>query len=123
MTADRESRNVKDSSEWKLNTNIFHRLVLRWGNPEIHLFASRTSHQLPQYVSLKADPQCTQVDAFERNWGKLIPYVFPPILPYTENFKESMQRTSQGNDLDHTTVVNPTMVPLSPDHVNKKILS
>ena len=27
VTADRESRNVNDSSEWKLNTNIFHRLI------------------------------------------------------------------------------------------------
>ena len=52
--------------------------------------------------------------------GKTISLCFPPILPYTENFKESMQRTSQGNDLDHTTVVNPNMVPLSPNHVNKK---
>ena len=31
-----------------------------------------------------------------------------------------MQRTTQGNDLDHTIVVNPTMVPVRPNHVNKK---
>ena len=46
VTADRESRKVKDSSEWKLNIKVFHRLILRWGNPEIDLFASRTSHRL-----------------------------------------------------------------------------
>ena len=96
VTADRESLNVKDSSEWKLNTNIFHRLALRWSNPEIDLFSSRTSHRLPQYVSLKANPQCTQVGAFQRNWGKLFPYAFPPFCLILKTLRKVCREQVKG---------------------------
>ena len=46
MLADKESRNVQDSREWKLDTQIFQKIV--WV-PEIDLFASNISHQLPCY--------------------------------------------------------------------------
>ena len=44
VEADRESRQSRDSSEWKLNPTIFMNLCQIRGTPEVDLFASRVSH-------------------------------------------------------------------------------
>ena len=44
VIADRESRNVQDSSEWMLSPQIFRRICQKMGTPNIDLFASRISH-------------------------------------------------------------------------------
>ena len=77
--ADWESRNTQDSSEWKLCPRIFQCLSQRLGKTTVDLFASRTSHQLPQYVSWKPDPHCLFTDAFQKIWENCIPYAFPPF--------------------------------------------
>ena len=48
---DWESRNWRDHSEWKLDPQCFQALCSALGTPDVDLFASRTSHQLPKYVS------------------------------------------------------------------------
>ena len=78
--ADFQSRNVKDSSEWKLDPQIFREVERIWGSPSIDLFASRTSHQLATYMSLKADPDAVATDAFQQPWTDMFPYAFPPSL-------------------------------------------
>ena len=77
--ADHQSRNVKDWSEWKLCPKTFKNICHKLGTPEMDLFASRTSHQLTSYMSLKADPNCRAVDALQQNWSRLFPYAFPPF--------------------------------------------
>ena len=79
VDADFQSRNVEDSSEWKLNPEICKEVVLKMGRPQVDLFASRTSHQLNPYMSLKADPSCWAVDALQQDWAHLFPYAFPPF--------------------------------------------
>ena len=79
VEADHESRNVADWSEWKLSARAFN-LTCQWfGLPEVDLFASRTSHQLENYMSLKPDPQCIAVDALQQNWNRGFLYAFPPF--------------------------------------------
>ena len=77
--ADHQSRNVQDWSEWKLCPQIFREICKKLGTPDIDLFASRTSHQLPAYMSLKADPNCRAVDALQQRWTPFFPYAFPPF--------------------------------------------
>ena len=50
VQADWESRNHKDSSNLKLNSRIFSQIVNIRGVPQIDLFVSRLSNQLPKYV-------------------------------------------------------------------------
>ena len=66
--ADMQSRTVKDSSEWKLNPVVFQNLYKFWWTPDIDLFASRVSHQIPNYVSWKLDPYSKGKDAFQMCW-------------------------------------------------------
>jgi len=56
VLADKEPRNVKDSSEWKLEPQSFQRIIPALGNPEIDLIASRVSVQIPCYMAWKMDP-------------------------------------------------------------------
>ena len=79
VRADRESRMVEDSSDWKLNPTLFQTLFQKWGPLEIDLFASRLTCQLPTFVSWKPDPQAFQTDAFLMNWGEFRGYAFPPF--------------------------------------------
>ena len=55
VEADRESRQTRDCSEWKLNSTIFMKLCQIRGTPEMDLFASSVSHELPQYMSMVAE--------------------------------------------------------------------
>ena len=79
LIADWESRHVRDSTEWKLDPNIFSGLCRLRGHPEIDLFASRLSNQLPQYMSLKQDPFSLATDAMQQDWSHKYMYAFPPF--------------------------------------------
>ena len=79
LTADWESRNILDSSEWMLSHQIFQKVCQIRGFPEIDLFASRLSHQIPTYVAWKPDPHSHATDAFQQNWAHKFLYAFPPF--------------------------------------------
>ena len=42
-------------------------------------FASRVTHQLPNFVSLRPEPSALNLDAFSLNWHGLEGYAFPPF--------------------------------------------
>ena len=56
LLVDKESRTDSDSSEWALETQIFHRLMEMRGPCTVDLFASRLSAKLPTYFSWRMDP-------------------------------------------------------------------
>ena len=78
VEADRESR-LRDSSEWKMNPKIFQRICKIRGTPDMDLFASRISCQVPSYFSWRIDPYSKGQDAFQQNWKYLNGYAFPPF--------------------------------------------
>ena len=86
--ADWESRNVSDSTEWKLSPRVFQSICRVMGQPDIDLFASRISHQIPKYFSWKPDPDCLAVDAFRQKWGRGLPYAFPPFCLITRVLRQ-----------------------------------
>ena len=110
IIADWESRNVSDSAEWKPSPSVFQSICQVMGQPDIDLFASRISHQVPEYFSWKADPDCLAVDAFRQQWEGAVIGV-PSILPDYQSFETSGTSISRENDFDHSTLANPAMVP------------
>ena len=78
VIADRESRVMKDRSDWMLNPVIFHRIQKLFPDLEIDLFATRLSHQLPRFYSWRPDPLAEATDAFLQDWGPLRGYANPP---------------------------------------------
>lgn len=77
--ADEESRKINPDTELKLCTKSFQKIVNKFGEPDIDLFASRTNAKCEVYVSWKPDPDAMLVDAFTFSWEKYYFYCFPPF--------------------------------------------
>ena len=59
------SRNFQDSSEWLLFPKVFQENFVKWGLPELDLFASRACYQISSYLPWKADPHSLATDTFQ----------------------------------------------------------
>jgi len=71
------------SSEWTLQRSVFSRLLTRFPDMEVDLFATRLNNRLPRFVSPFPDPLAVDSDALTMSWDGLQAYAFPPlaILP------------------------------------------
>ena len=78
VTADEESRVLKDRSDWMLCPRIFRKIDHQLGLLEIDLFASRLSTQLPTFVSWRPDPEAMATDAFTILRTGMKAYANPP---------------------------------------------
>jgi hypothetical protein len=83
VVADFESRRDVDISDWSLSESIFKSIIVRFGEPEIDMFATKQSKKVKRFVSQFPQPLCEAVDAFTVNWGNYFSYIFPPfcLLP------------------------------------------
>ena len=70
-------------SECTLNHSVLQRICLAFPPPEIDLFASAMTFQLPKYCSRVQDPLAWAMDAMSFPWSGLRLYAFPPfsLLP------------------------------------------
>nr|CAH7720434.1 unnamed protein product [Callosobruchus chinensis] len=73
------SRNTQDNTEFELNQDAFVRVVERFGQPQIDLFASQVNAKCDMYVSWGPDPDSFGVDAFTLDWSDYYFYAFPPF--------------------------------------------
>ena len=53
VIAGQESRHHRDASDWKLDTQIFSCLALRWGPFSVDLFAVRHNKQISTYRRIR----------------------------------------------------------------------
>ena len=95
QVADWESRHVEDSTEWKIDPQVFLDLCSLRGTPEIDLFASRISNQLPQYMSLKQDPYSIATDAMQQDWCHKYMYAFPPFNMVGQVLRKTQKHQNQ----------------------------
>jgi len=79
VVADKESRKIRDETEWMLNEKLFHKLIKAYFKPTIDLFASRLNFQINRYVSWIPDPHAIAIDAFTVCWSSELCYAFPPF--------------------------------------------
>ena len=93
ITADRESRVMRDRSDWMLCPQIFDKINTLLGPLQVDLFASRLTHQLQNYVSWRPDPEAMATDAFTLDWTQFQGYANPPwnligrVLSHVRNQK------------------------------------
>lgn len=78
VRADRESRVLRDRSDWMLNPEIFSRIQLVLGPVDIDLFATRLTSQLTRFFSWRPDPLAEATDALLQDWRDLTAYANPP---------------------------------------------
>jgi len=79
VIADKESRTIRDETEWMLNEKLFQKLTDIYFKPSIDLFASRLNFQINRYVSWKPDPDAIAINAFTFCWSCELFYAFPPF--------------------------------------------
>lgn len=77
-SADRESRIKNIETEYSLSTTAFAKIVQRFGQPDIDLFASYSNNKCSKYISWKQNPGSYAVDAFSILWSSFF-YAFPPF--------------------------------------------
>ena len=78
LLADDLSRGMS-GSEWILNRQVVRSIFRTYYLPEIDLFASSRSNQLPVYCSRTFDRAAYSVNALALDWSGLTAYAFPPI--------------------------------------------
>ena len=79
VTADYESRHFNDSSDWRLDPDLFLVLNQMFGPFTVDLFASYTNAQMEMFFSWKPDPKSAGIDALAQPWDCHLPYLFPPF--------------------------------------------
>ena len=86
----------KSQEEWHLSPSVAQKIFRIFGLPEIDLFASKMTSQLPVYFSLdRHDHQARAVDALRQTWDFRMMYAFPPpcmILTVIQKFRQSRGR-------------------------------
>jgi len=78
ITADRESRSMKDRCDWMLNPWVFQQIHRQMGPLQTDLFASRLTKQLPNFYSWRPDPEAIATDAFNQDWAQTRGFANPP---------------------------------------------
>ena len=75
-------------TQWHLSPMMADRIFQRYGTPQVDLFASRETAQLPQYMPLqRGDYQALAMDALSQTWDFDLVYAFPPptLVPTVAN--------------------------------------
>ena len=79
IETDQKSRILQDATEWKLHSKLFQKIVIKFGKPDIDLFASRINRQLKRYVSWHPEPEGMVVNGLPLTWNNNYFYMFPPF--------------------------------------------
>ena len=77
VIADHQSRVFRDSSNWRLDPQVFAALRSLFPLIQVDLFADRLNHQLARYWSWRPDPHAEGVDALTTVWNFMTEYAFP----------------------------------------------
>ena len=77
--ADRLSRMGTDFSDWKLEAEVFLKIVQKWGPVSLDLFASSSNCQVPRYFSWKPEQGAEKTNALYQPWPREGAYAFPPF--------------------------------------------
>ena len=76
ILVDLASRKFQDSPKW---LKIFDYVICQFGGPDIDMFASRLTKQIPIYAYWLPDPESSFIDAFTTKWNNIFIYAFPPF--------------------------------------------
>ena len=79
VEADKESRYFQEAAEWGLRQKLVDEIEMRWGLPQVDLFATNRNAIVKRYASWGPDPDAEIIDCFQENWSRFDSvYCFPP---------------------------------------------
>ena len=115
ITADWESRNFQDKSDWELSPEVFAKICQKLGTPSIDLFTSLLS-STPSLDGLEAISGNSGDQCHVSTMGKSVPICLSPIQPNTPGIIKAMERRDH-NDIGGTNMAITSMVFSSSEHV------
>lgn len=119
--ADFQSRNVKDSREWKLKPVVFQKLVIG-GQPQIWIFLSLECLTKFKFHVVKTRPLQQRQGCFSDLMDSYAVFCFPTFLFDRSGFKESGNRS--GNfELNNTNVAGTVLLSITPSNGSEKASS
>ena len=106
VETDEQSRVLQNNTGWKLNPELFQRIVEKFGKPDIDLFATRINKQIESYVSWY--PETEAIVTALPGTGVICKCSHPLVLQL------SISHSGQGQDRlsdSCTRLVNSILVP------------
>lgn len=94
--ADSLSRIKNEDTEWELSNLAFEKIINRFYEPEIDLFATRKNSKCKNFCSWMPEAQAMEVDAFTLNWSNLNFYAFPPFSMVLKTLRKIKQDEATG---------------------------
>lgn len=94
--ADEQSRILQQDTEWEIADWAFNKIVKKFGNFKIDLFASKANTKCETYVSWHHDPDSSAVDAFTINWSDCYFYAFPPFCLVSQTLQKIQEDKAEG---------------------------
>lgn len=95
-TADAESRKNHPDIEFSLSTQAFNRIIEKFGQPDIDLFASRLNTKCIKFISYQRDPDACGINAFTVNWSTFYFYAFPPFSIILKVLRKVIEEKARG---------------------------
>ena len=120
VTADWESRNILDSSEWMLSHQIFQKVCQIRGFPEIDLFciSTITSDTNLRFMETRSSQSCNRCISTEL--VTQTPVCFSPILHDSKSSQQNTQGTSPQAHINNPSLDNTSLVSKDFEHVNQE---
>ena len=88
FATDRESRNFRNETEWRLKDTVFTHVVQHFGDTvRMDLKVSCANHNVARHISWRPDPKAVAADSFGTNWYTLDLWCFPPFSLISESCK------------------------------------
>ena len=79
LLADLLSRRKIVEAEWSLNQEVFDMITIKWGLPQVDLFASQQNTKVQELFSLHRGDLALGIDALAHSWDSHLCYAFPPF--------------------------------------------
>jgi hypothetical protein len=117
--ADLASRRFYVKNLWKLTSPTFRKLQDSWGPHDVDLFADRTTHLLPRYVSWKLDPPGNSDRCSVHSMGSVPQSIYESAVESDHGVpSEDQDGTAEANHPGSRTLALCQTVPSSDsDHV------
>lgn len=79
VEADTASRALNVDTEWEVASWAYRKIIHKFGDIEIDLFASKYNKKSDTYCSWQPDGEAFCIDAFTLNWSQFKFFAFPPV--------------------------------------------
>lgn len=107
LQADWPNRTDIDPAEGQLHLDLFHQIVLHFGQPKMDLFATLNNTQVPRFLSRYWSPMAEGINTLRCKWPQGFLYAFPPIPLIPRVIQKILEERAESSSLPHIGLAGP----------------